>query len=144
MPGGLSKTISISNQKFELGPHIYFDKDNDVIDFWKKYSKGELISCNRSNRIFFDGKFIKSPFSVVDTFVKLGPIKVLGILVSFFLAKVLRDVLNAEDWVIKNFGKRLYEYFFKVYNEKIWGIPCSDLSPNWSGQRIKASLFKIL
>ena len=35
---------------------------------------------------------------------------------------------NFEQWVSNRFGKRLYEIFFKTYTEKVWGIPCTEIS----------------
>ena len=35
------------------------------------------------------------------------------------------------------FGQRLYEIFFKTYTEKVWGIPCTEISAEWAAQRIK-------
>ena len=35
------------------------------------------------------------------------------------------------------FGGRLYETFFRSYTEKVWGIPCSEISADWAAQRIK-------
>lgn len=31
----------------------------------------------------------------------------------------------------------LYETFFKDYTEKVWGVPCSQISPDWGAQRVK-------
>ncbi|MEP6957804.1 MAG: hypothetical protein ABI980_03670, partial [Nitrospirota bacterium] len=31
----------------------------------------------------------------------------------------------------------LYSIFFKAYTEKVWGIPCSEISADWAAQRIK-------
>jgi protoporphyrinogen oxidase len=42
-----------------------------------------------------------------------------------------------EGWVTAKFGKRLYEHFFKSYNEKVWGIPASELEADFAAQRIK-------
>lgn len=42
-----------------------------------------------------------------------------------------------EDWVSNRFGKRLFNTFFKTYTEKVWGIPCSEISADWAAQRIK-------
>jgi len=30
-----------------------------------------------------------------------------------------------------------FQYFFKTYTEKLWGRPCSQISAEWAGQRIK-------
>ena len=42
-----------------------------------------------------------------------------------------------EQWVSNRFGKRLYRTFFKTYTEKVWGIPCSEITAEWAAQRIK-------
>jgi protoporphyrinogen oxidase len=42
-----------------------------------------------------------------------------------------------EDWVINRFGERLFSIFFKTYTEKVWGLPCNEISADWAAQRIK-------
>jgi len=143
--GGLSRTIKLGDYKLELGPHVYFDKDKEVKEFWKKIAGDKYKSYKRSNRIFYKKKYINSPLSIWDTFVKLGPFAVAKILISYMISKVYkRPTRNAEDWVINSFGKDLFERFFKVYNEKIWGIDCKEIAPNWAGQRIKTSLVTMI
>lgn len=44
---------------------------------------------------------------------------------------------NLEDWLINKFGAHLYRMFFKTYTEKVWGIPCHEIGPDWAAQRIK-------
>lgn len=143
--GGLSRTIKLGDYKLELGPHVYFDKDKEVKAFWEKLAEGKYKSYKRSNRIFYQKKYINSPLSIWDTFLKLGPFAVAKILVSYLFSKFYkRPTNNAEDWVINSFGKELFNRFFKVYNEKIWGIDCSEIAPNWAGQRIKTSLVTMI
>jgi protoporphyrinogen oxidase len=38
---------------------------------------------------------------------------------------------------VRAFGRRLYEIFFRSYTEKVWGVPCSEISAEWAAQRIK-------
>ena len=42
-----------------------------------------------------------------------------------------------EGYIVANYGRRLYDHFFKTYNEKVWGVPASELSADWGAQRIK-------
>ncbi len=42
-----------------------------------------------------------------------------------------------EDFFINRFGDRLYRTFFKDYTEKVWGVPCGEISAEWGAQRIK-------
>jgi protoporphyrinogen oxidase len=48
-----------------------------------------------------------------------------------------REERTFEQWVVKRFGRRLFETFFKSYTEKVWGVPCSEISADWAQQRIK-------
>ncbi len=61
------------------------------------------------------------------------------IALSYLRALVLPRVPEAsfEDWVVRRFGRRLFEIFFKSYTEKVWGIPCHEISADWAEQRIK-------
>ena len=49
----------------------------------------------------------------------------------------VRDPRNFEDWVSNQFGKRLFNMFFKSYTEKVWGMSCKEISADWAAQRIK-------
>ena len=40
-------------------------------------------------------------------------------------------------WTTNQFGKKLYSIFFKTYTEKVWGMPCDEMSADWAAQRIK-------
>ena len=33
--------------------------------------------------------------------------------------------------------RNLYQTFFKSYTEKVWGVPCNQISAEWGAQRIK-------
>ena len=52
---------------------------------------------------------------------------------------------NFEEWVFNQFGRRLFQIFFKTYTEKVWGMDCKDISADWAAQRIQGlSLGKAL
>jgi protoporphyrinogen oxidase len=42
-----------------------------------------------------------------------------------------------EQFLINRFGRELYLTFFKSYTEKVWGVPCDQISAEWGAQRIK-------
>src|SRR3546814_7415700 len=60
-------------------------------------------------------------------------------MVSYAKAKLLpkKKVRSFEDWTINQFGQKLYSIFFKTYTEKVWGMPCDEMSADWAAQRIK-------
>ena len=42
-----------------------------------------------------------------------------------------------EDAYIDQFGETLYRLFFQRYSEKVWGLPCDQMSGDWVSQRSK-------
>ena len=53
-----------------------------------------------------------------------------------------REEHSLEDFIINRFGKQLYLTFFKSYTEKVWGVPCHEISAEWGAQRIKGLSLK--
>lgn len=39
--------------------------------------------------------------------------------------------------IVANFGRKLGEFNMLNYTEKIWGISCKKIHPDWAKQRIK-------
>src|SRR5512142_1656623 len=48
-----------------------------------------------------------------------------------------KRIENLEQFFISRFGKELYETFFHSYTEKVWGVPCNQISSEWGAQRVK-------
>ena len=44
---------------------------------------------------------------------------------------------DSGTFLINRFGRELYLTFFKSYTEKVWGVPCDQISAEWGAQRIK-------
>jgi protoporphyrinogen oxidase len=49
----------------------------------------------------------------------------------------LKKQETLEQFLINRFGRNLYQTFFKSYTEKVWGVPCNQISAEWGAQRIK-------
>lgn len=138
--GGLARTEEFKKHLFDVGPHRFFTKNEEVENFWKKYAGVELIKVKRLTRILYNGKLLHYPLQPFDALRGLGFIKSLQAVVSYLMEKLRwmnRQPKNFEDWVISKFGQVLYQAFFKTYTEKIWGIPCHEIGVEWAEQRIK-------
>ncbi|HZD53424.1 MAG TPA: NAD(P)/FAD-dependent oxidoreductase [Woeseiaceae bacterium] len=98
-----------------------------------------MLVRNRLSRIYYQGKFFPYPVKAsVETAVKLGPARVGRMLASYARARAFpKEERSLEDFLVNRFGHELYETFFREYTEKVWGVPCADISPEWGAQRIK-------
>ena len=93
-------------------------------------------------------RFFSYPISLsLDTIRNLGMPRTIGIGFSYLRSVLfpIKPEKNLEDFFINRFGRRLYLTFFKSYTEKVWGVPCDQISPEWGAQRIKGlSIYKTL
>ena len=137
--GGISRTESYKGYHFDIGGHRFFSKSKEVEDFWTEILGDDLIERPRSSRIYYNKKFFSYPLMAMEALQKLGIIESGLCVASYLQAKLspVKNPLNFEDWVTNQFGKRLFNIFFKTYTEKVWGIPCKEISADWAAQRIK-------
>src|SRR6059058_5689660 len=93
----------------------------------------------RSSRIFYGGRFFSYPLKPFEALVKLGVLKSTLCVFSWLKARLfpVRNPRNFEEWVSNQFGKRLFNTFFKSYTEKVWGMSCKEISADWAAQRIR-------
>ena len=99
-----------------------------------------MLVRRRLSRIFFLRKFFDYPIQMnIQTALNLGPVRIVKILISYGLAWLapIKHEKSLEDFFINRFGRELYLTFFKDYTEKVWGVPCSEIKPEWGAQRIK-------
>jgi protoporphyrinogen oxidase len=122
-----------------LAGHRFFSKSKEVEDFWTEILGDEMLERPRSSRIYYNGKFFSYPLAAFEALSKLGIIESTLCVLSYLKAKVfpVKNPTNFEDWVVNQFGRRLFNIFFKTYTEKVWGIPCNQISADWAAQRIK-------
>ena len=137
--GGISRTEKYKGYHFDIGGHRFFSKSREVEDFWTEILGEDMLQRPRSSRIYYQKKFFKYPLVAMDALKKLGFWKSASCLMSYAKAKLfpIRNPQNFEEWVSNQFGKKLYSIFFKTYTEKVWGVPCSEISADWAAQRIK-------
>jgi protoporphyrinogen oxidase len=137
--GGMAATITLWNQKVDIGPHRFFSNDKQVNDLWLEVVGNDYEMVNRLTRIYYNNRFFKYPLRISDTLKNLGMFEAGRCLFSY-----LKEIFTAsnkdasfEEWVRSRFGKRLFSIFFKTYSEKLWGIPCNELDSDFAAQRIK-------
>lgn len=99
-----------------------------------------MLVRQRKSRIYYLRQFFDYPIQLsVDTLRKLGPRRTVRIGLSYLRTTLFppKEVVNLEQFFIKRFGRELYRTFFQSYTEKVWGIPCHEISAEWGEQRIK-------
>ena len=129
---GLKLNITYQNRSRDVSvPHE--GPDPDEVD-------RVMLIRPRLSRIYHDRKLFDYPLSLnAATIRNLGLSRMLRIGLSFTRSQVfpIRPEKSLEDFFINRFGRELYETFFRDYTEKVWGIPCTQIAPEWGAQRVK-------
>lgn len=140
--GGLSKTVIHNGFRFDLGGHRFFTKDTKVDKLVRDLMGGELISVPRKSKIYMRNRYLDYPPKLLNAMLGLGLPTIIRILSDYGIEKAKRLLgesrhVSLEDWVVGNFGRTMFDIYFKEYSEKVWGIECSRISAEWVAQRIR-------
>jgi protoporphyrinogen oxidase len=149
--GGISRTVDYKGNKIDIGGHRFFTKSDRVMNWWLKMLPTEetvdpalddlvMLIRHRKSRILFAKHFFDYPISLsYQTLMQLGLWRTVKILLSFLRTRLfpIKDEKNLADFFTNRFGRELYLTFFKSYTEKVWGIPCEEISAEWGDQRVK-------
>ncbi|MEJ2697284.1 MAG: FAD-dependent oxidoreductase [Candidatus Sulfobium sp.] len=140
--GGLSRTIESGGFRFDLGGHRFFTTDERINDFVRELMGEELITVSRTSKIFMRGRYFDYPLKPLNAMFGLGIPVTLRIFADYGLEKAKglvnkSEAVSLEDWVVNQFGRTMFNIYFKGYSEKVWGIGCDRISAEWVAQRIR-------
>jgi len=154
--GGISRTVNHSGNRIDIGGHRFFSKSDWVMNWWKSIlppaeiklesapphsdSERVMLERGRLSRIYYLRRFFDYPLKLsMTTLGNLGLVRVMKIGFSYVWAMTFprKEEKSLEDFLINRFGNELFLTFFKDYTEKVWGVPCNEISAEWGAQRIK-------
>ena len=134
-PGGLIRCKRVKGNLFHTcGGHVFNSKLPHVLDwFWNLFDKEqEFVKAERNSVVFMpDG--CEVPYPIENHTYMLPDDMVKGIVSDLVLMSKQNqsEALNFEEFLIKRFGKTLYEAYFKPYNKKIWRRSLKDVPISW-------------
>lgn len=117
--GGLCRTFETHGIEYDVGPHIIFSKDKEILDFMNGLLTDNIARIRRSNRILHKKRFIQYPFE--NDLSKL-PEQDKNYCVNAFLHNPYEnyDAQNMLQFFLKTFGEGITNTYLRPYNEKIW------------------------
>lgn len=118
--GGLNRSFTTNNGLcYDIGPHIIFSKDKEVLEMMNGFIKENKNSLRRSNRILYKGAFVQYPFE--NDLSKL-PKNDLDFCVNAFEHNAYENYSadNMLQFFLKTFGTGITNCYLRPYNEKIW------------------------
>lgn len=140
--GGLAKTIYHNGFRFDLGGHRFKTDQPEVLRLLEQLLENDCLIVPRSSTIRLRGRYITYPLRPRNAIFGLGVTVAAKILLDYTLQKLSpkrrdHELVSLKDWVIRNYGNYLYKLYFQQYSEKVWGLPCEQISKDWVAQRIQ-------
>ncbi len=148
--GGLARTFHYGEFRTDLGPHRFFSQNQFLYDFIEDLLGESWIKVDRLTRFYIHGRFFSYPVDFKNALTNVGVSKALTILMDYLWERgkklfLHRDPASFEEKVVGDFGRALADLNMLNYTQKIWGMPCSEISAEWANQRIKGlSLLELM
>jgi protoporphyrinogen oxidase len=148
--GGLARTICHGGFRFDLGGHRFLTENKRIMALIAGLLGDDLLTVARSSQIYLHGKYVDYPLNPVNAMFGLGLATTAAIILDYGREKVRQAIspqplVSLEDWVVAQFGRRMFDLYFRDYSEKVWGVDCREISMEWVAQRIDGlSLWKTI
>lgn len=145
--GGLARTLQYGEFRTDIGGHRFFSQNQYLYELIEDLLGGHWIKVHRRSRFYINGKFFLYPVELKNALFNVGLYKAFRIIFDYLSQRVRKAFVNKapvsfEEQIVSNFGRTLAELNILNYTEKIWGMPCSEISPDWAKQRIKGLSLK--
>jgi protoporphyrinogen oxidase len=134
--GGLIKCEKISGHLFhKVGGHVFNSKDNRVLDwFWSNFDReNEFVQAERNAKIFINNSYVGYP---IENFIYQLDSECINQIIEdlLYISSINKKrtiVRNFKSFLLENFGKTLFELYFRPYNNKIWNTDLSNIPLDW-------------
>lgn len=116
--GGLCRSLHCNGYTYDVGPHILFSKDKEMLDLMLSMLD-KANNLRRSNQIIYQDKWIQYPFE--NDLSKL-PKQDLEYCITAFNNNPYEkyQACNMLQFFLKTFGEGITNSYLRPYNEKIW------------------------
>lgn len=116
--GGLCRSIHKDGYTYDIGPHILFSKDKEMLQLMLDVT-AQTNRRRRSNQIIHKGSYVQYPFE--NDLSKLSP-EDLNYAVTAFQNNPYEnyEAQNMLQFFLKTFGEGITNLYLRPYNEKIW------------------------
>lgn len=132
-PGGLATSHLRGGNWYDMGCHMLHEFDREIFEDIISLMGEESIPVQLDAKIRWAGAFYRYPLQFQDM-IRGIPLPVLFDYCIGLFAAQMRSTLvpwiprNAEEALIMLYGRPLYEFFFKDFTHRYWGIHPRELS----------------
>ena len=133
--GGLCRTDVAEGFSFDWTGHWLHARDPEVRALVReRWLAGNILEVQRRAVVHSEGTWTKFPYQF--NLHGLPPQTIADCLLGFVGRDAARPLRNADDFILAHLGEGFARHFMRPYNEKLFTVPCTELSPEWGGRFI--------
>jgi protoporphyrinogen oxidase len=132
-PGGLATSHKRGENWYDMGCHMLHEFDKEIYEDMMSIMGADSIPVQLDAKIRWAGSFYRYPLQFQDMIKGIPPFTLVYYTIGLFAAQ-MRNALapwipkNAEEALVMLYGQPLYEFFFKEFTHRYWGIHPQELS----------------
>ena len=132
-PGGLATSHKRGENWYDMGCHMLHEFDKEIYEDMMSIMGADSIPVQLDAKIRWAGSFYRYPLQFQDMIKGIPPFTLVYYTIGLFAAQ-MRNALapwipkNAEEALVMLYGQPLYEFFFKEFTHRYWGIHPRELS----------------
>ncbi len=132
-PGGLATSHKRGENWYDMGCHMLHEFDAEIYKDMMSIMGSDSIPVQLDAKIRWAGSFYRYPLQPKDMLKGIPFVTLCYYLIGLFGAQIRSNFVpwvpkNAEEALIMLYGHPLYEFFFKDFTHRYWGIHPSELS----------------
>ncbi len=132
-PGGLATSHQRGGNWYDMGCHMLHEFDKEIYEDIMSLMGEESIPVQLDAKIRWAGAFYRYPLQFQDMIRGIPLATLFHYCMGLFAAQIRSSLVpwtprNAEEALIMLYGTPLYEFFFKDFTHRYWGIHPRELS----------------
>lgn len=132
-PGGLATSHQRGGNWYDMGCHMLHEFDKEIYQDILSIMGDESIPVQLDAKIRWAGAFYRYPLQFQDMIKGIPFFTLVYYTLGLFAAQIRNTLApwiprNAEEALIMLYGQPLYEFFFKDFTHRYWGIHPRELS----------------
>lgn len=139
--GGLAKSITHNDCQLDIGVHIFYGRDQEVLQKVKEVvDPDKWVKVKRKGRLYLKGRYVDWPLQLTAVYQ----------LPFFFVLRVLRDQIsikktttftssNFQHELLQIYGPTLYYSFFHPITKRFLKTDPQRIHPDWAFSSIRAA-----
>ncbi len=145
-PGGMCRTLRCGEHLYDSGAHRFHDRDPEITRDLVALMGDELVRVDAPSAVWDRGRYIDFPPTPLNVMFAYG-LREAGRIGRDLLRSGLqrrRTAVSFEDFAVSRFGRTLARRILLNYSEKLWGLPCDQLSPDIATRRLQGMTLRSL